>query len=91
MSGSRDGSIALWRVTDEMIEQVTSADIPSYQYIRPLMNKKCKQADRVRSLCYNHRTQEIAVVSLNGYIHCWNALKMKQVPHCILACVTYQL
>jgi len=79
VSGSRDGSIALWRITDEMIEQVTSADIPSYQYTRPLMNKKCKQADRVRSLCFNHRTQEIAVVSLNGYIHCWNALKMKQV------------
>ena len=62
-----------------MIEQVTSADIPSHLYTRPLLNKKCKQADRVRSLCYNHRTQEIAVVSLNGYIHCWNALKMKQV------------
>ena len=29
VSGSRDGSIALWRVTDEMIEQVTSADIPT--------------------------------------------------------------
>jgi len=79
VSGSRDGSIALWKVTDEMIDQVTSADIPSYLYTRPLLNKKCKQADRVRSLCYNHRTQEIAVVSLNGYIHCWNALKMKQV------------
>ena len=23
--------------------------------------------------------QEIVVVSLNGYIHCWNALRMKQV------------
>ena len=57
---------------------MTNADIPSYLYTRPLLNKKCKQADRVRSLCYNHRTQEIAVVSLNGYIHCWNALKMKQ-------------
>lgn len=79
VSGSRDGSIALWRVTDEMIEQVTSADIPAYQYTKPLMEKRCKQADRVRSLCFNNRTQEIAVVSLNGYIHCWNALRMKQV------------
>ena len=58
---------------------MTSADIPSYLYTAPLLNKKCKQADRVRSLCYNNRTQEIAVVSLNGYIHCWNALRMKQV------------
>ena len=23
--------------------------------------------------------QEIAVVSLNGFIHCWNAVRMKQV------------
>lgn len=79
VSGSRDGSLALWRVTEEIVDQVTSADIPSYQYIRPLLHKRCKQADRVRSLCFNHRTQEIAVVSLNGYIHCWNALRMKQV------------
>jgi len=79
VSGSRDGSLALWRVTEEMVEQVTSADIPTYQYIKPLQQKKCKQADRVRSLCYNHRAQEIVVVSLNGYIHCWNALRMKQV------------
>ena len=94
VSGSRDGTLALWRVTDEMIEQVsgtrlvaanecppqvTSADIPSYLYSKPLQIKKCKQADRVRSLCYNDRTQEIAVVSLNGYIHCWNAVRMKQV------------
>jgi len=79
VSGSRDGSLALWKVTEEMVDQVTSADIPSYQYTRPLYHKRCKQADRVRSLCFNHRTQEIAVVSLNGYIHCWNALRMKQV------------
>jgi len=79
VSGSRDGSLALWRVTEDMVDQVTKADIPSYQFIRPLQQKKCKQADRVRSLCYNHRAQEIVVVSLNGYIHCWNALRMKQV------------
>ena len=34
VSGSRDGSLALWRVTEEMVEQVTSADIPTYQYIK---------------------------------------------------------
>jgi len=79
VSGSRDGGIALWRVSDELIDQVTNADIPSYHYIKPLLQKRCKQADRVRSLCYNNRSEEIAVVSLNGYIHCWNALRMKQV------------
>lgn len=79
VSGSRDGSIALWRITDELIEQISEAEIPCHKTIKPLLKKPCKQADRVRSLCYNQRAQEIAVVSLNGYIHCWNALKMKQV------------
>ena len=79
VSGSRDGSVALWRVTDEMLEEVTRAEIPSYLFSRPLMKKQCKQADRVRSLCYNHQRQEIAVISLNGYIHCWNATRFKQV------------
>ena len=42
---------------DDVTEQVTSADHPSYHYAKPLMVKKCKQADRVRSLCYNNRSQ----------------------------------
>ena len=70
VSGSRDGSMALWQVSDEMLEDVVS---------RPLMKKQCKMADCVRSLCYNHHRQEIAVISLNGYIHCWNATRFKQV------------
>eukprot|EP00094_Tigriopus_californicus_P013363 TCALIF_12924-PA protein Name:"Similar to DCAF12 DDB1- and CUL4-associated factor 12 (Homo sapiens)" AED:0.14 eAED:0.14 QI:5/1/1/1/1/1/4/329/320 len=79
VSGSRDGTISFWRVTDNLIEEVTSAAIPTYKFIRPVRTKACKEADRVRSLCYNHRTQEIAVISLNGYIHCWNALRFKQI------------
>ena len=79
VSGSRDCSLAMWRVTDEMVEAVSSADHPSYHYSKPLKVKKCKQADKVRSLCYNNRTQEVAVVSLNGFIHCWDAAQMRQV------------
>ncbi len=78
-SGSRDGTLALWRVTDDMVDEVTRAEIPSHLYVRPLLKKRCKAADRVRSLSYNHQRREIAVISLNGYIHCWNALKFKQV------------
>ena len=51
----------------------------NFRYMEPLITKACKQADKVRALCYNHRTQEIAVISPNSYIHCWNALTMKQV------------
>ena len=57
VSGSRDGNLALWRVTEDMIDEVTAADHPSYHYSKPLLVKKCKQADKVRSLCFNNRTQ----------------------------------
>eukprot|EP00088_Acartia_fossae_P022591 TRINITY_DN2375_c0_g1_i11.p1 TRINITY_DN2375_c0_g1~~TRINITY_DN2375_c0_g1_i11.p1 ORF type:complete len:467 (-),score=86.19 TRINITY_DN2375_c0_g1_i11:443-1843(-) len=79
VSGSRDGSISLWRVTDEMLAEMAAADLPKYSYMEPLLTKACKQADKVRALCYNNRTQEIAVISPNHYIHCWNALNMKQI------------
>ncbi|XP_023320143.1 DDB1- and CUL4-associated factor 12 isoform X2 [Eurytemora carolleeae] len=91
VSGSRDGSISLWRVTDQIIEEVTEADIPVHQYMSPLLTKKCKQADKVRALCYNGCAQEIAVISLNSFIHCWNAVTMKQImskklPHTLENC-----
>ena len=37
----------------------------SHANCRPLQQKKCKQADRVRSLCYNHRAQ----VEISEYEH----------------------
>ena len=30
-------------------------------------------------MCYNQRRTEIAVISKNGYIHCWDANKFKQI------------
>lgn len=55
------------------------ADIPSYLYTKPLRRKQCKAGSRVRSLCYNHQNKEIAVITLNGYIHCWDAVRFHQV------------
>lgn len=91
VSGSRDGSLSLWRITDELLQEVVQADIPKYRYMEPLLTKECKQADKVRALCFNKKSQEIAVISPNGYIHCWNALNMKQLmskklPHTIENC-----
>ena len=59
--------------------KVTESQVPVHKYTNPLVTKKCKQADKVRALCYNHVRQEIAVISLNSFIHCWNAMNMKQV------------
>ena len=79
VSGSRDGTLALWRITDDIVEQVTSSDVPSFVYSKPLIKKQCKTADRVRAMCFNGRRSELAVISTNGYIHCWDGLRFKQV------------
>ncbi len=79
VSGSRDSFLGLWQVTDDMVREVAAADVPSHQFIKPVTMKQCKMADKVRSLCYNSRMQEIAVISSNGYIHCWNIPTFKQV------------
>jgi len=86
VSGSRDGTVALWRITDELIEQVISSDIPTYAYTKALVRKPCQMAEKVRSMCFNTRLSELAVISTNGFIHCWNGLRFKQkmskkLPH----------
>ncbi len=50
-------------------------EIPSHLYTTPLIKKLCKTADRVRSMCFNHRRSEIVVISSNGFIHCWDGLR----------------
>ena len=35
VSGSRDGTLGLWRITDEIISQVTRSEIPSFVYTSP--------------------------------------------------------
>ena len=39
----------------------------------------CNNPFFFRSTCFNQRSTEIAVVSKNGYIHCWDATKFKQI------------
>ena len=32
-----------------------------------------------RSMCFNKNQTEIAVISCNGWLHCWDANRMKQI------------
>lgn len=69
-TGSRDGYLALWRVTDEMVSEVSNADIPSYIYTKPLRKKRCKAAERVRyekrQKFLRHSFQRLADLTLRG-------------------------
>jgi WD40 repeat protein len=53
--------------------------IPSYSYMNAVSVKQCKSAQKVRDIVFNRKLQEVACVSLNGYIHVWSADKFVQV------------
>ena len=57
--------------------QLLISELPSYLYTTALHRKPCKTADRVRSMCFNQRRSEIVVISSNGFIHCWDGLRLK--------------
>jgi len=79
VSGSRDGTLGVWRVSDDIVSQVTKSEVPSFLYTTPDLVKISKNTDRVRSMCFNKNQTEIAVISCNGWLHCWDANRMKQI------------
>lgn len=76
VSGSRDTRMALWRITDDLIN--TNKEIPDYQHIQAVSVKECRNSQKVRALTFNKKYDEIAALSLNGYIHIWSALTFRQ-------------
>lgn len=76
VSGSRDSKMALWRVVDDDIQ---APDTPKYSHINPVSVKLCKGGHKIRALAFNPDYQEIAALSLNGFIHIWNAETFRQV------------
>ena len=77
VSGSRDTRMALWRVKKDNF--AAKQEVPTYGHIRPLAVKECKSAQKVRAVAFNKSYEEIAALSLNGYIHIWSAETFKQV------------
>lgn len=75
VSGSRDTTMALWKLEDASVAE------QSIVHFKALSVKRCKTAEKVRALAFNKRNMEIAALSLNGYIHLWQADAFKQVTH----------
>lgn len=91
MSGSKDSKMALWRINEDVVEsddeKTTEETCPTYARVSALAVKECRAAQKIRSLCFNQEYKEIAVVSLNGYIHIFNAETFSQklsrkLPNC---------
>nr|CAD7255864.1 unnamed protein product [Timema shepardi] len=76
VTGSRDTRMALWRIQED--ELMDGSDVPTYKHIQAVSVKECKSAQKVRAVAFNKAYQEIAALSLNGYIHVWDAETFKQ-------------
>ncbi|XP_008159037.2 DDB1- and CUL4-associated factor 12-like protein 2 [Eptesicus fuscus] len=104
VSGSRDGTVALWRMDPDMVNgSITwhnEAGLPVYAHIHPRdMNSipKSNPSNRkVRALAFSGKNQELGAVSLDGYFHLWKArstlsrLLSIRLPYCREnVCLTY--
>ncbi|XP_013378753.1 DDB1- and CUL4-associated factor 12 [Lingula anatina] len=81
VTGSRDSKMALWQVKDDddgSVSKLKSLQVPEYVISKPVAVRQCRRAEKVRALAYNKRDQEIAALSLNGYIHLWDAVRFSQ-------------
>uniref|UniRef100_A0A3Q3DEP9 DDB1 and CUL4 associated factor 12 n=1 Tax=Hippocampus comes TaxID=109280 RepID=A0A3Q3DEP9_HIPCM len=98
VSGSRDGSMGLWEVTEEVMSQIQHSQsetaMPSYAHISHRALKDIPKESthqyicKVRALAFNNNHKELGAVSLDGYFHLWKAehslckLLSTKLPHC---------
>ncbi|XP_010879151.1 DDB1- and CUL4-associated factor 12 isoform X2 [Esox lucius] len=98
VSGSRDGSMGLWEVSDEILSQAMKQQdeegVPCYSHIshRALEDIPKEYTNpyncKVRALAFNNNHKELGAVSLDGYFHLWKAeqnlskLLSTKLPHC---------
>lgn len=82
VTGSRDKTISLWRVTDSIQDAAkassTQLDRTPMQ-IQSVIRRHCKGSDKVRALDFNHSKQELAVLSANGRLFLWDLKTFKQI------------
>ncbi|XP_015219300.1 DDB1- and CUL4-associated factor 12 [Lepisosteus oculatus] len=98
VSGSRDGSMGLWEVSEEVLSQAArqrdEAGVPTYSHITHSALKDIPKEYtnpyncKVRALAFNNGSKELGAVSLDGYFHLWKAehnlckLLSTKLPHC---------
>ncbi|XP_044756122.1 DDB1- and CUL4-associated factor 12 [Coccinella septempunctata] len=76
VSGSKDTKLALWRITPGLADR--RMDIPVHCSISATSTKPCKNSQKIRAISYNKIFSELAALSLNGYIHIWDAPTFRQ-------------
>ncbi|KAK3873440.1 hypothetical protein Pcinc_018100 [Petrolisthes cinctipes] len=86
VSGSRDTRLALWRVDEDLEGPRENTTLPNYGHIKAVRVKKCNGAEKVRAVIFNPNYVEIVALSLNAYLHVWDANRFVQkmsrkLPH----------
>ncbi|XP_078530842.1 DDB1- and CUL4-associated factor 12 [Lissotriton helveticus] len=98
VSGSRDGSMGLWEVTEDVLDKSDSrcsiSRVPVYAHISHTALKDIPKENtnpdncKVRALAFNDRNKELGALSLDGYFHLWKAehtltkLLSTKLPYC---------
>uniref|UniRef100_A0A3Q3B8N1 DDB1 and CUL4 associated factor 12 n=1 Tax=Kryptolebias marmoratus TaxID=37003 RepID=A0A3Q3B8N1_KRYMA len=98
VSGSRDGSMGLWEITEKVVswaeKNQNEETVPSYAHIshRTLKDIPKEYTNpyncKVRALAFNNSHKELGAVSLDGYFHLWKAENNLaktlsiKLPHC---------
>ncbi|CAL4063156.1 unnamed protein product, partial [Meganyctiphanes norvegica] len=86
VSGSRDTRLALWRIDDDVEINETESNLPRYTHIKPVKVKKCQGAEKMRAVIFNPNLVEIVALSVNAFVHVWDAERFSQkmsrkLPH----------
>ncbi|KAM4708227.1 DDB1- and CUL4-associated factor 12 [Discoglossus pictus] len=98
VTGSRDGSMGLWEITEEVLSKSDFQDglsrVPVYAHITHRVLKDIPKENgnpvnsKVRALAFNNKNKELGAVSLDGYFHLWKAeqtlakLLSTKLPYC---------
>lgn len=75
ISGSRDSTIALWRVSQDMMTEFSekagssNEQFAAISTIKAIKCQEVHEADKVRQVCYNPDRKEIVALSLNSTLH----------------------
>ncbi|KAG8456877.1 hypothetical protein GDO86_002604 [Hymenochirus boettgeri] len=98
VSGSRDGSMGLWEINEEILSksdfQQGLSRVPVYAHIshkalKDIPKENSNSANcKVRALAFNSKNKELGAVSLDGFFHLWKAehslskLLSTKLPYC---------
>jgi WD repeat-containing protein 40A len=71
-----------------MADEEEEAACPTYAHINPVSVKEFQDAQKIRAVCFNKEYKVLALLSLNGYIHLFNAETFTQkltmeLPNCL--------